>query len=168
MLRVAKDEALARLKAEVEALPQHLSGCSMCGLVEGYPQGTERLGENGAAIAVLDRYATRPGHVLVVLRRHVESLTALGWEEYAEAQKLTWELARALERALSPKRLYVASLGAASNVLMSFPHYHVHVIPLYDGGTGDRPAEVLTWQNGVMMYEEGEAAQISAQIRAAR
>lgn len=168
MVRVTKDEALARLSAEVEALPHHLAGCSMCGLVEGYPQGTERIGENGAAIAVLDRYATRPGHLLVVLRRHIESLTALGWEEYADVQKLAWELARAVERALSPKRIYMASLGAASNVPMSFPHVHLHVIPLYDGGTGDRPAEVLTWQNGVMMYEEGEAAQISAQIRAAR
>ena len=41
---------------------------------------------------------------------------------------------------------------------ISFPHAHVHVIPLPDGDERDRPAAVFTWSNGVYMYEDDEAS----------
>src|SRR5262245_28081213 len=107
------------------------------------------LASNGVAVALLDRFAARPFHVVVVLRRHAERLTDLTLEEYAAVQRLAWEAAQALERLLSPKRIYVAALGAAQRIATSFPHYHVHVVPLLSGGPEDRPAEVLTWSNGV-------------------
>ncbi len=44
------------------------------------------LAENGAAIAMLDRFAARPGHVVVVLRRHVEAIAELPFAEYAAVQ----------------------------------------------------------------------------------
>jgi diadenosine tetraphosphate (Ap4A) HIT family hydrolase len=89
------------------------------------------------------------------------------WSEYVEVQRLAWEAARAMDRVLSPKRVFVAALGSAKPLPISFPHHHVHVIPLYDGGELDRPSEVLTWRNGVTLYTPEETAELGAALRAA-
>jgi histidine triad (HIT) family protein len=136
-------------------------------MAAGHPAGIEVLAESPAAVAVLDWLGVRRGHALVILRRHVESVAEVPWSEYAEVQRLAWEAARAMERVLSPKRIFVASLGSAKRLPISFPHHHVHVIPLYDGGEIDRPSEVLTWRNGVVLYAPEEAAELGAALRAA-
>jgi len=48
---------------------------------------------------------------------------------------------------------------------MSFPHHHVHVLPLFDGGEGDRPSEVLTWRHGVWLYPPEEARELADTLR---
>ncbi|HVK69722.1 MAG TPA: HIT family protein [Polyangium sp.] len=166
MPRIEKAEALARVEAERQRLPASFDGCVMCALARGFPADTEQLAESPRAVVVLDRFAARRGHVLVVLRRHVESIAALSWDEYAEVQKLAWEATRALERVLAPRRTFVAALGAATARVNSFPHHHVHVIPIEAGDTQDRPAQVLTWELGVYVYEEGEAKALGETLRA--
>lgn len=139
----------------------------MCGLTRGHPEDVEVLAESPSAVAILDRFGHRQGHTLVILRDHIESVAEVPWEAYASVQRLAWEGVRALSRALSPIRVYVAALGVSTPQPMSFPHHHVHLIPLYDGGEADRPAEVFTWANGVMVYEPGEAASLARSIKAA-
>ncbi len=125
------------------------------------------LAQNEVAVAMLDRFAARPGHVVVVLRRHAETIAGLPWEEYAAVQRLAWEASRALTTVLAPVRVYVAALGATRRIATSFPHHHVHVIPLMDGGENDRPASVLTWAHGIHVYEAGELVTWSERLRAA-
>jgi diadenosine tetraphosphate (Ap4A) HIT family hydrolase len=165
--RISKPEALSLVAAEAAEIEARFAGCAMCGVIAGAPPARAKLAENDAAVAVLDRFAARPAHVVVVLRRHLERVTDLPWDDYAAVQRLAWEAARALDRALSPRRVYVASLGSARAIATSFPHHHVHVVPLADGGEGDRPAEVLTWSRGVFVYEEGEAERLAEQLREA-
>jgi diadenosine tetraphosphate (Ap4A) HIT family hydrolase len=164
--RIDKDEALARVAREAEHLPPRFGGCLMCGVAAGHGAEIEVLAEREGAVAVLDRYASRRGHVLVVLRRHAESITELGWEEYQGIQRLAWEAAQAVSRALRPKRVFIAALGSAERLPMSFPHQHVHVIPLFEGGEGDRPAEVFSWRRGVVVYEPEEARELATSLRA--
>lgn len=158
---------MALLAREAAALPACHRGCAMCGLVAGHPGDLQILAERPAAVAVLDRLGNRPGHVLVILRRHVESIAEMPWGEYAAVQRLCWEAARAMDRALGPRRVFVAALGSATALPMTFPHHHVHVVPLYDGGEADRPSEVLTWKHGVFLYGEEEARGLAAALRAA-
>ena len=166
MLRISKPEVLSLVAAEAGEIEARFGGCAMCATVAGSrPRAV--LASSDAAIATLDRFAARPGHVVVVLRRHAERLTDLSWMEHAAVQRLAWEAAQALERALSPRRTYMAALGAAQPIATSFPHHHVHVIPLANGGEEDRPAAVLTWSNGVYVYEDGEAESLAAKLRAA-
>jgi diadenosine tetraphosphate (Ap4A) HIT family hydrolase len=165
--RISKTEALALLAAEAADIEARFNGCAMCAAAAGFPPEREVLGSNAAAVALLDRFAARPAHVVIVLRRHVETLAELPWDEYALVQRLAWEAARALQKTLEPKRIYVASLGAARRIATSFPHHHVHVVPLTDGGEADRPAEVLTWSHGVYVYEDGEARRLRARLQAA-
>jgi diadenosine tetraphosphate (Ap4A) HIT family hydrolase len=164
--RVDRAEAMDLLAREAAALPAHHRGCAMCGMATGHPPDLQVLAERPGALAVLDRLATRRGHVLVILRRHAESIAEMPWPEYAEVQRLAWEAARALERTLRPRRIFVAALGAASQLPMSFPHQHVHVLPLFDGGESDRPSEVLTWRHGVWLYTPDEARELADSLRA--
>jgi diadenosine tetraphosphate (Ap4A) HIT family hydrolase len=162
---VEKAEAMALLEREARALPPSFGGCAMCGMVAGHPADLQIVVERPGAVVVLDRLANRRGHLLVVLRRHVESIAELPWSEYAEVQRLCWEAARALERTVKPRRVFVASLGSARQLTMSFPHHHVHVLPLFDGGEADRPSEVLTWRNGVFVYTPEEARALTDALR---
>lgn len=167
---ISKAEALSLVAAEAAHLEARFSGCALCASVAACSEGRDGavvLAENAAAIATLDRFAARPGHVVVVLRRHAESLAELPWEEYSAVQRLAWEASVALQRLLAPVRIYVASLGAARRIHTSFPHHHVHVIPLGPGGESDRPADVLTWSHGVHVYERALATEWATSLRAA-
>lgn len=142
---VSKQDALVHAAGATGA------ACPMCELVRVAP-----IAVNEHAVAVLDRYAARYGHVLVVLRRHEEQLGGVSWDEYAGMHRLVWELCRALDDVLAPRRTYIAALGSAEPVATSFPHVHLHVVPLADGGDVDRPANVFTWQNGMYVFESDE------------
>lgn len=166
MRRISKAEAVARAEREIAALPAEFGRCPMCAIAAEHPDELTVLARRADALAILDRFPARHGHVVVVLRRHAESVTALSWQEYAAVQRLAWEAAHAVERVLSPPRVFVASLGSAGPLPTSFPHHHVHVIPLVDG-EGQRPSEVLTWSFGVGVYEGDEARLLAARLVAA-
>jgi diadenosine tetraphosphate (Ap4A) HIT family hydrolase len=138
----------------------------MCVLADG--RGTPRpLHETDDAIVVLDRFGARRGHLLVILREHEEDVTALGSARYLELQRAAYEASLALQSALSPRRIFIAALGAPRSVPMSFPHVHLHVIPLFEEDERARPARVFSWTEGVVVYSEASAARIAAQIREA-
>ncbi|MEO8700763.1 MAG: HIT family protein [Kofleriaceae bacterium] len=157
MKRLAKPEALAQVEAE------RGPGCPMCELARTPEATTVAISEH--AVAVLDRFAARPGHVLVVLRRHAEKIGQLPYAEYEALHRLAYLVAGALERELAPPRIYIAALGSAQPLATSFPHVHLHVIPLADGGEVDRPANVMTWANGMYVFEDGEEAIWRARLR---
>lgn len=157
MKQLSKAEALAAVEAD------GIAGCTPCALLD-----VPVIAESEHAIAILNRYACRPGHVLVILRRHVEAVAALSWTEWADLQQLAWRTSRALDRLLAPRRIYVAALGSAATLATSFPHVHLHVIPLVDGGVADRPAAVLTWEHGMFVFESpGEETSLRDRLRAA-
>ena len=166
MRHIPRTEALELVEAERAMIEERFAGCAMCAAVAP-GAGRAILAENDAAIAMLDRFAARPGHVVVVLRRHVEAIAELPFAEYAAVQQLAWAASRALTHVLSPRRVFVASLGASARIATSFPHHHVHVIPLTGVPEADRPAEVLTWARGVFVFDPGEAERLAAELRAA-
>jgi diadenosine tetraphosphate (Ap4A) HIT family hydrolase len=138
--RITKEEALARVAAAVPP-----GTCAVCHVV-----ATEApLAARGAAVLTFNRFPLRWGHLLVAPRRHVTSFLDLGDAEHADAAALSLAAARAVEQAISPARVYVASLGAAQDGLpMTSPHLHWHVVPV--ASPDDRPSEVLTWSAGVL------------------
>ncbi len=155
MKRVGKPELLAEIGAP--------TGCMMCELVRGVP-----VAESAHAVAVLDRYASRPGHVLVVTRRHEERIAKLTAAEHADMFRLVHEVCHAIEAVFEPRRIYVAALGSAEPLAVSCPHVHVHCVPLVDGGDADRPAEVFTWAQGMYVFESAdEERALRERLRAA-
>lgn len=165
MRTISRDDAMARVSRDVEALDPRHRGCVPCALVEC--PAAVRVAEDPRAVVLLDRYACREGHMMVVLRRHETHVAALPWEDWCALQRLAWEATRALESALAPRRVFVASLGAVDPLPCSFPHVHLHVVPLYEGGDSSRPARVFSWSEGVMVYDPGEDHALAERLRAA-
>lgn len=142
-------------------------GCVMCALVSRAPSTPELLRESEHGVVLLDRFGAREGHLLVVSRAHVEDTLGLGWDVYQDLQRLAYEGAQVVTRLLAPARVFIAVLGASEALPMSFPHFHIHVLPVYDTDERSRPAHVFSWSAGVLVYEDEEAAALAARLRAA-
>lgn len=164
---VEKAEALELLAANRRTLLGAADGCVMCALVRRSLESGELIAEDAHGVVLLDRFGSRPGHSLVISRQHLEDTTALGWPVYAALQRLAYDACGAIERTLAPARTFVAVLGASAQVPMSFPHFHIHVLPVFETDERARPAHVFSWSSGVLVYEDEEARALAARLRAA-
>lgn len=164
--RISKDEALARIATEPRPSPCVM--CSLLGRVDGDADDVTRprLLERGrAASTMLNGYPLRWGHAMVVTHEHVTSYAELPEETAAEVMRLVRAVATRIERTLSPVRVFVASLGASRDDLaMTSPHLHWHVVPVSESPA--RPAEVLTWEHGVLEGTPLEWDALEALLRA--
>jgi diadenosine tetraphosphate (Ap4A) HIT family hydrolase len=171
MRRVSKEEALADMTAH--GFDRAATGpCSMCALAKGTADTSLRVREDEHAVVLLDRYAATRGNLLIVTRRHVERMTELPLATHLDVQRLVFEANVAVEAVFRPRRVYTATLGSPASAVadapaMSFPHLHVHVVPIHEDGESARPAAVFSWTAGVWLYEDGEADAIVRDLRAA-
>ena len=161
---VDKPEALAALEAHRQELLPGGDGCIMCAVVA---RSSDVVAEGPSAVVILDRFASRIGHLLVIPRAHIERLTDLAWDDYAALQRLGFEACHAIERVYAPKRVYVASLGTTTPLVGSYPHIHLHVVPIYEDDERARPAAVFSWSAGIVLYEDTEATEHASALRRA-
>jgi diadenosine tetraphosphate (Ap4A) HIT family hydrolase len=160
---VSKDVALVRLAEDTQRLLADGAACVMCALAAGRAE-LPFVAQNRHAVALLDRFAYRYGHLMVIPRVHVERLSELPWEIFSDVQRLTFEAAGAIDACLKPARVFTATLGAPADLPMTYAHYHVHVIPVYETDERARPARVLSWTEGLMMYDDVAARDVSCQL----
>lgn len=163
---LSKAEALARLDLHKRELLKDGSACVMCALVAGAGE-LRVIAESEHGAVSLDEFGSRRGHLLVISRRHVETVTALSFPEFVGLQRLVFDACHVLERLMAPQRVYVAALGASKPLPMSYPHYHVHVVPVCEEDERSRPAAVFSWSEGVIAYEGEEARRLTAELREA-
>jgi diadenosine tetraphosphate (Ap4A) HIT family hydrolase len=97
----------------------------------------------------------------------VENASELGWAGYADLQSLVFRATLSIERCFAPARVYVAELGASSELPMSYPHYHWHVVPVPETDDRARPARVFSWSEGVIAYSAAELRRLALELRAA-
>jgi diadenosine tetraphosphate (Ap4A) HIT family hydrolase len=160
---VSKETALAQLADHRQQLLQGGSGCVMCALAQGHAD-LPFIARSEHAVVLLDRFACRAGHLMVIPTRHVERLSDLTWEVFVAVQKLVYEATRAIDACLKPARVFTATLGAAVELPMTYSHHHVHVIPVRETDERARPARVLSWSEGVVVYEDDEARELSQRL----
>ena len=91
--------------------------------------------------AFLDINPVVPGHTLVIPRRESDYIFDLDDEEYTQLQLFAKRVAKAMQKALSCKRIGTAVIG------MEVPHVHIHLIPLNTEGDMDFRREKLTLDN---------------------
>jgi histidine triad (HIT) family protein len=83
-------------------------------------------------MAILDLYPINPGHVLLMPKRHVETLAELNHQELWSLIKITQKLVKAVEKAVSPEGLnLMINQGTAAGQVV--PHFHLHIIPRNSG-----------------------------------
>ena len=100
-------------------------GCVFCAVVAGARPADFVLDEP-LALAFLDIKPLFKGHVLVVPRAHVETLSDLPAESLAPLFGAVQRVCAAVESALGAHGSFVA---LNNKVSQSVPHLHVHVVP---------------------------------------
>ncbi|GAA0674481.1 HIT family protein [Kitasatospora atroaurantiaca] len=132
--------------------------CLFCAVVAGSAHA-HRVLDDEVAVAFLDHRPLFPGHVLVVPRRHVETVTDLPPGDVGPFFTRVQRVTAAVERGMGA----VGSFVAANNrISQSVPHLHVHVVPRNpkDGLRG------FFWPRS-RYASEAEAAEVTARLRAA-
>jgi histidine triad (HIT) family protein len=99
--------------------------CAFCAIVRGEELAHEILRDE-IAVAFLDRRPVFPGHVLVVARDHVETLTDLPAPMVGPLFTRVQRVARAVQAGMAADGTFVAMNNTVSQ---SVPHLHVHVVP---------------------------------------
>ena len=101
------------------------SRCVFCAIVRGDAPAAIVL-DDAAGVAFLDRRPLLPGHVLLVSRMHVATLSDLPVAEVGPLFTLVRRLTLAVPHATGGEGAFVAINNVVSQ---SVPHLHVHVVP---------------------------------------
>ena len=105
--------------------------CIFCKIVAG-ELPAQIVDEDERTVAFMDINPGTRGHLLVIPREHSRDLTEIDPEDLAAVVSMAQKLAvRALERLDADGVNLFNSCGAAA--WQTVFHFHVHVIPRYDG-----------------------------------
>lgn len=84
---------------------------------------------------VLNLYPYNNGHLMVVPRRHIDSLAAASADERAELMELTRRAEVALGEAYRPHGMNMGINLGRSGGAGIVDHVHIHVVPRWEGDT---------------------------------
>ena len=108
-----------------------MSECLFCRIVAGELPST-RVHEDDRVVAIMDIFPAARGHALVIPRAHAADVRDVAPDDLAAAAGVAQLLAgRAFDRLGADGVTVMQSNGAAA--WQTVFHYHVHVIPRYDG-----------------------------------
>lgn len=106
-----------------------MTGCTFCSIVVGSLPAHVVL-DDERVLAFLDVRPLFPGHVLVVPKVHVATLTDLPVEAIGPFFERVQRLSAAVPAAMGAKGTFVAMNNTVSQ---SVPHLHAHVVPRTKG-----------------------------------
>ncbi len=112
-------------------------GCFLCGLQNKPEERDENLviWETDKSIVLLNRFPYNNGHLLVAPRRHIAELGEATEEELLELMKLVREAQKALSAVISPHGFNVGlNFGRCAGAGLP-DHFHIHVVPRWNGDT---------------------------------
>lgn len=101
--------------------------CIFCTIADKNIPYHEIVWESKDYIAFLDINPNKPGHTLVIPKKHSVNIIALTSEEYVSLFDACREVSHLLKESLKPDLVALVVEG------MSVPHSHVHLIPLNKG-----------------------------------
>lgn len=104
------------------------SPCVFCEIVAGRAPA-HTVYEDERTMAFLDIFPISKGHTLVIPKRHVDRITDLREDEYADLFRSLAILCRRTERLSSDYNVAVNQGRLAGQIVF---HLHFHVIPRYD------------------------------------
>ncbi|AIC96207.1 HIT family protein [Shouchella lehensis] len=97
--------------------------CLFCEISQSR-QDAKIIYEDEHCLAILDIYPIRPGHTLVIPKKHVTDIHQLETDLYIHLMKVVRERSRYLQSTLNPKKVGMAIVG------FDIDHLHVHLVPL--------------------------------------
>ena len=113
------------------------SHCTFCDMIHGAAE-VSICHEDADAIAFMDIQPVNNGHVLVVPRKHYESVLEVPPELGVHLFQVTMQLTNAIRRVTGCEDFnLIVNSGAAAG--QDEPHYHIHIIPRREGDGFDVP-----------------------------
>eukprot|EP00243_Klebsormidium_subtile_P007551 TRINITY_DN335_c0_g1_i2.p1 TRINITY_DN335_c0_g1~~TRINITY_DN335_c0_g1_i2.p1 ORF type:complete len:152 (+),score=20.24 TRINITY_DN335_c0_g1_i2:390-845(+) len=132
--------------------------CIFCKIIRGELPSYKLL-ETDHAIAFLDAFPMREGHVLLVPKTHAPFITDLSPEDTAQSLKELPRVAQAVQKAYGAEGISVAQNNGAPAGQVVF-HVHFHIFPR-EKGDG-----LLKWSHGSKsMLAPDEAKRVQEKIR---
>ncbi len=135
-----------------------MTDCVFCKIVRGEIPST-KVHEDEHTIAFMDIGHVNPGHTIVALKAHVETIYGLDDTQAAAIFRTATRIAKAAKKALSPAGMTLLQANEVAG-WQTVPHFHMHVLPRHDGD-----GAALTWPAKRPPREDLE--RYAAQIRAA-
>lgn len=105
--------------------------CVFCRIRDGELPST-KVAEDERALAIMDVNPINHVHVLVLTKRHAETLFEMTEEDLVAAARLAWRVAASIHRGLTPDGLNVVQANGRA-AFQSVPHFHIHLIPRWLG-----------------------------------
>jgi ATP adenylyltransferase len=120
----------------VYLMSEQAGGCLFCRFAaEGDDRANFVLERGGRWYVVVNRYPYTTGHVMVVCNRHVERISDFDAEESGELVRLLAKCERAIAKAYAPDGVNVgANLGRSAGAGIA-GHFHMHLVPRWQGDT---------------------------------
>ena len=118
-----------------------MADCVFCRIVAGEIP-THRVHEDDLTLAFMDIGQVNPGHVLVAVKSHAETILDITPEEAEAAFRTVHQVARAVDAAFKPEGLTVLQANREAG-FQTVSHFHLHVLPRNadDGVTLTWPAK---------------------------
>ena len=102
-----------------------MADCIFCKIVEKeIPAHIVR--EDDDFLIFLDVNPVNPGHLLIIPKKHIESVFDLPDKQYKNIFEVAKALSTPLQNAMQAKKIGIAVEG------FGVPHAHVHLVPLYN------------------------------------
>ena len=128
--------------------------CLFCKIVAGEIPAT-RVREDERTVAFMDINPATKGHLLVIPREHSTDLLEIGPEDLAAVARTAQVMAQRVKDKLAADGVNLIN-SCGSKAWQTVFHFHMHVIPRYDGDTLRLP-----WQPA-----PGDRDEIAAAARA--
>jgi histidine triad (HIT) family protein len=108
-----------------------MDDCIFCRIVAGDLPST-RIHEDDRAIVIMDINPATRGHALVIPRTHAADISDIAADDLAHCAAVAKEIAARAMSGLGADGVTIMQSNGAAAWQTVF-HYHVHVIPRYDG-----------------------------------
>lgn len=109
-----------------------MNDCLFCKIIANeIPSYTVYEDEDSRAF--LDIYGATDGHVMVIPKKHGETILSFGSGELGKVWKAVQTVAAAIEKAFDTK---ILSIGINHGEPRGVKHLHIHIMPRFDGDGG--------------------------------
>lgn len=111
-----------------------------------------KIVESEKYLAFLDINPLAKGHTLVIPKQETDYIFNINDEELAGLHLFAKKIAKAIEKAVSCKRIGMAVIG------LEVPHAHIHLVPI--NHVGD-----INFSNPKLSFSKSEMEQVAERIR---
>ena len=111
-----------------------------------------KIVESEKYLAFLDINPLAKGHTLVIPKQETDYIFNINDEELAGLHLFAKKIAKAIEKAVSCKRIGMAVIG------LEVPHAHIHLVPI--NHVGD-----INFSNPKLSFSKSEMEQVAEKIR---